>query len=130
PERLHAILCTHGHEDHIGALPFVTRELRVPTYATPFAEALVRQKLEEHELDTPVERFKSGDAWTVGPFEIEAVHITHSIVDAVALAIRTPLGTVVHTGDFKFDQTPLDGLPSDLARFAALGDDGVLALLS
>jgi ribonuclease J len=130
PERLQAILCTHGHEDHIGALPFVTRELRVPTYATPFAEALVRQKLEEHELDTPVERFTSGDTWTVGPFEIEAVHITHSIVDAVALAIRTPLGTVVHTGDFKFDQTPLDGLPSDLARFAALGDDGVLALLS
>ena len=130
PGRLQAIVCTHGHEDHIGALPFVTREHRVPTYATPFAHALVRQKLEEHELATPLERFKAGDAWRVGPFEIEAIHITHSIVDAVALAIRTPLGTVVHTGDFKFDQTPLDDLPSDLARFAALGDSGVLALLS
>jgi ribonuclease J len=130
PERLKAIVCTHGHEDHIGALPFITRELPVPTYATPFAHALVAHKLDEHELDTPLERFKAGDVWRVGPFEIEAIHITHSIVDAVALAIRTPLGTIVHTGDFKFDQTPLDGLPSDLARFAALGDAGVLALLS
>ena len=130
PERLKAIVCTHGHEDHVGALPFVTREMPVPTFATPFAHALVQHKLEEHELDTPLERFKAGDVWRVGPFEIEAIHITHSIVDAVALAIRTPIGTVVHTGDFKFDQTPLDGLPTDLARFAALGDAGVLALLS
>jgi ribonuclease J len=130
PERLRGIICTHGHEDHIGALPFVTREMPVPTYATPFAHALVAHKLEEHELATPLEQFKAGDTWRVGPFEIEAIHITHSIVDAVALAIRTPLGTLVHTGDFKFDQTPLDGLPSDLARFAALGDAGVLALLS
>ena len=130
PERLKAIVCTHGHEDHVGALPFVTREMPVPTFATPFAHALVQHKLEEHELDTPLERFKAGDVWRVGPFEIEAIHITHSIVDAVALAIRTPIGTVVHTGDFKIDQTPLDGLPTDLARFAALGDAGVLALLS
>ncbi|MCC6766984.1 MAG: ribonuclease J [Deltaproteobacteria bacterium] len=130
PDRLKAILCTHGHEDHVGALPFVTRELPVPTYATPFAHALVAQKLEEHALASPLERFKAGDTWRVGPFEIEAIHITHSIVDAVGLAIRTPLGTIVHTGDFKFDQTPLDGLPSDLRRFAALGDAGVLALLS
>jgi ribonuclease J len=130
PGHLQAIVCTHGHEDHIGALPFVTREHSVPTFATPFAHALVAQKLEEHELATPLERFKAGDSWRVGPFEIEAIHITHSIVDAVGLAIHTPLGTIVHTGDFKFDQTPLDGLPSDLARFAALGDAGVLALLS
>lgn len=130
PDRLKAIVCTHGHEDHVGALPFVVRETPVPAYATPFAHALVQHKLEEHELASPLERFKAGDVWRVGPFEIEAIHITHSIVDAVALAIRTPLGTVVHTGDFKFDQTPLDGLPSDLRRFAALGDAGVLALLS
>jgi ribonuclease J len=130
PGRLQGIICTHGHEDHVGALPFVTREMPVTTYATPFAHALVAAKLEEHELRTPLERFKAGDVWRVGPFEIESIHITHSIVDAVALAIRTPLGTIVHTGDFKFDQTPLDGLPSDLARFAALGDAGVLALLS
>ena len=130
PERLKAIVCTHGHEDHMGALPFVTREFPVPTFATPFAHALVSHKFEEHKLQTPLERFKAGDVWRVGPFEIEAIHITHSIVDAVALAIRTPLGTVLHTGDFKIDQTPLDGLPSDLARFAALGDAGVLALFS
>ena len=130
PGRLQAIVCTHGHEDHVGALPFVVREMPVPTYATPFAHALVAHKLEEHELVRPLERFRAGDSWRVGPFEIEAIHITHSIVDAVGLAIRTPLGTIVHTGDFKFDQTPLDGLPSDLRRFAALGDAGVLALLS
>lgn len=130
PGVLQAVVCTHGHEDHIGALPFVLRDHAVPTYATPFAHALVENKLEEHELDRPVEGFKAGDRWRVGPFEIEAVHITHSIVDAVALAVRTPVGTVLHTGDFKFDQTPLDGRPSDLARFARLGDEGVLALLS
>ncbi len=130
PERLKGIVLTHGHEDHIGALPFIARELPVPAYATPFAHALVENKLAEHELTLPLERFKAGDTWRVGPFEIEAVHITHSIVDAVALAIRTPLGTIVHSGDFKFDQTPLDGHASDLARFAALGDAGVLALLS
>ncbi len=130
PERLQGIVLTHGHEDHIGALPFVARDLAVPTYATPFAHALIEQKVQEHRIALPLERFKAGDSWRVGPFEIEAVHITHSIVDAVGLAIRTPLGTIVHTGDFKFDQTPLDGRPSDLARFAALGDGGILALLS
>ncbi|MBI3769414.1 MAG: ribonuclease J [Deltaproteobacteria bacterium] len=130
PEHLQGIVLTHGHEDHIGALPFVGRELSVPTYATGFAHALIEQKLAEHQLALPLERFKAGDVWRIGPFEIEAVHITHSIVDAVAVAIRTPLGTIVHTGDFKFDQTPLDGHPSDLARFAALGDAGVLVLLS
>jgi ribonuclease J len=130
PDHLKGIVLTHGHEDHIGALPFVGRELAVPTYATGFAYALIEQKLAEHQLALPLERFKAGDVWRIGPFEIEAVHITHSIVDAVAVAIRTPLGTIVHTGDFKFDQTPLDGHPSDLARFAALGDAGVLVLLS
>jgi ribonuclease J len=130
PERLQGIVLTHGHEDHLGALPFIVRELAVPTYATPFAHALLENKLAEHELARPLERVAAGDVWRVGPFEIEAVHITHSVVDSVALAIRTPLGTIVHTGDFKFDQTPLDGRPSDLARFAALGDAGVLALLS
>ena len=130
PEALKAIIMTHGHEDHIGALPFVGREMPVATYSTPFAYALLENKLDEHGLRLPLERFKAGDSWRVGPFEIEAVHITHSIVDAVALAIRTPLGTIVHSGDFKFDHTPLDGTPSDIARLAALGNDGVLALLS
>jgi len=130
PGRLCGLVCTHGHEDHIGAFPFVARELPVPTYATPFAQALLENKLDEHELDVPIERFRAGDSWRIGPFEIEAVHITHSIVDAVALAIRTPLGTIVHSGDFKFDQTPLDGVPSDISRLAALGSEGVLLLLS
>src|SRR5882724_10574144 len=130
PERLQGIVLTHGHEDHIGALPFVGRELKVPTYATGFAHALIEQKLAEHQLALPLERFKAGDVWRVGPFEIEAVHITHSIVDAVALAITTPLGTIIHTGDFKFDQTPIDGQCSDLARLAEWGERGVLLLLS
>jgi ribonuclease J len=130
PNRLKAIVLTHGHEDHIGALPFVACEMPVPTYATPFAHALIEHKLDEHKLGLPLECFTAGDSWRVGPFEIEAVHITHSIVDAVALAIRTPLGTIVHSGDFKFDHTPLDGMPSDIARLASLGDAGVLALLS
>src|SRR6185295_10791849 len=105
-------------------------ELPVPTYAAGFAHALLANKLEEHALSVPLERFRAGDSWQVGPFAIEAIHITHSIVDAVALAIRTPLGTIVHSGDFKFDHTPLDGMPSDMARLAALGSEGVLALLS
>jgi ribonuclease J len=130
PDFLKAIVLTHGHEDHIGALPFIVREMGVPSYATPFAHALLRNKLEEHKLGVPLERFRAGDTWRVGPFEIEAVHITHSIVDAVALAIHTPLGTIVHSGDFKFDHTPLDGRPSDMTRLASLGDAGVLALLS
>jgi ribonuclease J len=127
---LAGIVCTHGHEDHIGALPFIAREQPAPTFATPFAQALIENKLEEHQVDVPLECFRAGDTWRLGPFEIEAIHITHSIVDAVALAIRTPVGTIIHSGDFKFDPTPLDGVPSDLARFAALGQQGVLALLS
>jgi ribonuclease J len=130
PGILQAIVCTHGHEDHIGAVPFIVRQIGVPTYATAFTHALLTNKLEEHQLSVPLERFRAGDSWRVGPFTIEAVHITHSIVDAVALVITTPLGSIVHSGDFKFDQTPLDGVPSDLARFAALGNAGVLALLS
>ena len=130
PDRLKAIFCTHGHEDHIGAMPYITRQLTVPTYATPFAHALLESKLEEHQLSVPLERFKAGESWKVGPFEIEAVHITHSIVDSVALAIRTPVGMIVHTGDFKFDHTPLDDQPTNLPRLAALGDAGVLVLLS
>jgi ribonuclease J len=130
PGWLQGLVCTHGHEDHIGALPFLAREMPVPTYATPFAHALIEHKRDEHKVDFPLECIRPGDVWRLGPFEIEAIHITHSIVDTVALAIRTPLGTIVHSGDFKFDPTPLDDRPSDLPRLAALGNEGVLALLS
>jgi ribonuclease J len=127
---LKGIVCTHGHEDHIGAIPFLAREMPAPTFATPFAGALIEHKLDEHKVALPLERFRAGDSWKVGSFELEAIHITHSIVDTVALAVRTPAGTLVHSGDFKFDPTPLDDKPSDLARLAALGSEGVLALLS
>jgi ribonuclease J len=127
-----AIFLTHGHEDHIGALPYVLREHNVPVYGTPMTLGLVRAKLDEHGLleDAVLRDLPLRDPVGVGPFAVEALHVTHSIVDAVALAIRTPAGTIVHTGDFKIDQTPLDGVVCDLPRFAELGASGVLALLS
>jgi ribonuclease J len=127
-----AVFLTHGHEDHIGALPYVLRHRAVPVYGTPMTLALVREKLTEHGLleSVPLRRLAPGATVEIGPFRVEAVHVTHSIVDAVALAIRTPVGTIVHTGDFKLDETPLAGPPSNLQRFAELGDAGVLVLLS
>ncbi len=127
-----AIFLTHGHEDHIGALPYVLRERPVPVYGTPMTLALVREKLGEHGLlhSVPLRDLPLRTPVDVGPFRVEAVHVTHSIVDAVALAIRTPAGTIVHTGDFKIDHTPLAGAPSDLRRFGELGETGVLLLLS
>src|SRR5262249_27649468 len=123
---------THGHEDHIGALPYVLRDLRAPVYAPPMAAGLIREKLEEHGLlaDTRLEVFGARRPWQLGPFGLEAVHMTHAIVDAVALCITTPLGTVVHTGDFKIDQTPIDGAGSDLQCLAEYAARGVLLLLS
>ncbi len=131
-ERFLGFVITHGHEDHIGALPYILRDLRVPVYATPMAAGLVTEKLREHNLadDTRLEVFRPRQPWQMGPFTIEAVHMTHSIVDAVALAIRTPAGTVVHSGDFKLDQTPIDGAASDLQCLAEYAAGGVLLLLS
>jgi ribonuclease J len=131
-DRLRAIVITHGHEDHIGALPYVLREVDVPVHAPPMAAGLVREKLREHKLidRAALEVFRPGEEWAVGPFRIDPIHMTHSIVDAVALAVNTPLGTVLHTGDFKLDQTPIDGRPSDLTRLAEYGSNGVLLLLS
>jgi ribonuclease J len=127
-----AIFLTHGHEDHIGALPYLLRDRVVPVYGTPMTLGLVRQKLAEHALldRVPLRDLPLRTPVEVGPFTVEALHVTHSIVDATALAIRTPVGTIVHTGDFKVDQTPLDGKRCDLTRLAELGDGGVLALLS
>jgi len=131
-DRFLGFVLTHGHEDHIGALPYLLRDVRVPVYATPMAAGLVTEKLREHNLleDTRLEVFRSRRTWQMGPFAIEAIHMTHSIVDAVALAIRTPVGTVMHSGDFKLDQTPIDGAASDLQRLAEYAADGVLLLLS
>ena len=131
-DRLLGIVITHGHEDHIGALPYVLREVDVPVYAPPMAHGLVREKLKEHRLldMARLQVFRPGEAWDLGPFHIDPIHMTHSIVDAVALAVGTPAGTVLHTGDFKLDQTPIDGRASDIARLAEYGAKGVLLLLS
>jgi ribonuclease J len=131
-ERLLGMLMTHGHEDHIGALPFLLRECDIPVYASAFTMALVEAKLAEHRLLDRTRRttFAPRDRWSLGSFEIEALHMTHSIVDAVGFALRTPLGTIVHTGDFKIDHTPIDGRVSDLARLGELGSEGILLLFS
>ncbi len=131
-ERFLGFIITHGHEDHIGALPYVLRDLRAPVYATPMAAGLIAEKLREHNLIESVrlETVRPRQVWHLGPFVIDPVHVTHSIVDAVALAIRTPVGTIVHSGDFKIDQTPMDGAPPDLQCLAEYGARGVLLLLS
>jgi ribonuclease J len=127
-----AILLTHGHEDHIGALPFVLPYLNVPVYGSSFTMGLVRSKLEQHGLleDAQLHTVKAKDVVELGPFKVEFFHVTHSIVDSFALAVQTPAGTIIHTGDFKIDPTPIDGLTFDLHTLAAYGDRGVLALFS
>lgn len=131
-ERVRAIVLTHGHEDHIGALPYVLDEIDAPVYGTPFTLALARPKLEEHGLTevADLREMRPGEPFEIGPFRIEFVHLTHSIIDSGALAITTPLGVIFHTGDFKFDPTPTDGQVSDLHTLADYGRRGVLALFS
>jgi ribonuclease J len=131
-EMVRGLVLTHGHEDHIGAVPFLLSEINVPVYGTEFTLALVERRLEEHEMaaQSRLNRIKPGDRVTLGPFEIEFIHVTHSIVQAVALAIRTPLGVVIHTGDFKIDPTPTDNALFDLHTLAEYGKQGVLLLLS
>jgi len=131
-QHLRAILLTHGHEDHIGALPYILRELNVPIYGTRFTLALVHKRLEEHGLleKTDLREVIPGRKVEIGPFEVEFISVTHSTIDCVALAVRTPVGVVIHTGDFKMDPTPIDGQPFDLHAFARYGAEGVLALFS
>jgi ribonuclease J len=126
------IFLTHGHEDHIGALPFILPYLNVPVYGSTFTMGLVKNKLEQHGLlgDVQLNTVKERDSVTLGPFTVEFFHVTHSIVDSFALAIKTPVGTIIHTGDFKIDPTPLDGKKFDLHALAAYGDQGVLAMFS
>ena len=127
-----AIVLTHAHEDHIGAIPYILPDLDVPVYGTRFTLALVRKRLEEHGLleDAILKEVTPGQIVRIEPFQIEFLHVTHSTVDCVALAIRTPVGVIIHTGDFKIDPTPVDGKPFDLHAFARYGQEGVLALFS
>jgi ribonuclease J len=129
-QRVRAIVLTHGHEDHIGALPWILSELNVPVWGTEFTLALLEDKLEEHGLleDADLREIHPGERFKAGPFSIHPIHVTHSLVDCVALAIHTPLGVLIHTGDFKVDPTPTDNKMFDLHAFAEYGKQGVLAL--
>jgi ribonuclease J len=126
-----AIILTHGHEDHIGALPWILGELNVPVWGTEFTLAYVEDKLDEHQLldDADLREIRPGQRFKIGPFTVHPIQVTHSLVDCVALAIHTPLGVVLHTGDFKVDPTPTDNRLFDLHSFAEYGKEGVLALL-
>ncbi len=130
-DKLRGIVLTHGHEDHVGALPFLLREVDVPIYGTPLTIGLVREKLREHKLDhvelVPV---KPRDIVTLGVFEVEFIRVTHSIVDGVGFGIKTPAGLIVHTGDFKLDPTPVDGQLMDFHKFSEYGEKGTVLLLS
>jgi ribonuclease J len=129
-QHVRAIVLTHGHEDHIGALPWMLSELNVPVYGTEFTLAYVEGKLEEHGLldDAVLNEITAGERFKIGPFTINPIQVTHSLVDCVALAIHTPIGILIHTGDFKVDPTPTDNRLFDLHSFAEYGKEGVLAL--
>ncbi|HLK04110.1 MAG TPA: ribonuclease J, partial [Candidatus Acidoferrum sp.] len=131
-QHVRAIILTHGHEDHIGALPYILRDLNVPVYGTRFTLALVKKRLEEASLldSTTLREVLPGRRIEVGPYEIEFIPVTHSTIDCVALAVRTPAGVIIHTGDFKIDHTPVSGDGFDVATFARYGNEGVLALFS
>jgi ribonuclease J len=130
-EKVRAIILTHGHEDHTGALPFLLKEIKVPVYGTPLTLGLIREKLREHNLeDIELISVMPRDIITIGVFRVEFIRVTHSIVDGVGLGINTPLGNIVHTGDFKLDPTPVDGQLMDFHRFSEYGEKGTLLLLS
>jgi ribonuclease J len=131
-ESLTAIVLTHGHEDHLGALPYILKKFNVPVYASHFTAGLAERKLEEHDLmnDVLLHRVEPRQVVELGPFQVEFIRASHSLVDCFSLAIRTPVGTIVHTGDYKVDETPVIGEPIDLRTLRSYGQEGVLALLS
>ena len=131
-DRIKGLVITHGHEDHIGSVPYLLKKVNVPIYATKLASGLIKNKLEEHKLlrSTKLKEVKQGQTITLGKFKIEFIRSCHSIPDSVMLAINTPEGTILHTGDFKIDFTPIDGEQMDLGRIAELGNKGILALMS
>ena len=131
-EHITAIVLTHGHEDHLGALPYILKKFNVPVYCSHFTAGLAESKLEEHDLvdDTLVHRVAPRDVVTIGSFEVEFIRVSHSLVDCFSLAIKSPVGTIIHTGDYKVDETPVIGEPIDLRSFRRYGQEGVLALLS
>ncbi len=128
-EKLKGVILTHGHEDHIGGIPYFLRQLSCPIYGTRLTLGLIENKLIEHGLDADLRIINAGDTIKLGTFEIETIRTTHSIADAVCFAINTPVGTIFHTGDFKIDYTPVDGEPIDLGRFAEIGNRGVKLLM-
>ncbi len=127
-----AIVLTHGHEDHLGALPYILKKFNVPVYCSHFTAGLAESKLEEHDLlgDVLLHRVEPRDVVDLGPFSVEFIRVSHSLVDCFSLAIKTPVGTIIHTGDYKVDETPVIGEPIDLRSFRKYGQEGVLALLS
>lgn len=130
-DKVCGMIITHGHEDHIGALPYILPRLNVPLYATRLTAGLIQVKLRFHKVrDATIHLIRERDAFQLGPFHIETFHVSHSIPDGIGLAITTPLGTLVHSGDFKFDPSPVDGVLTDIAKLAELGTRGVLALMS
>lgn len=131
-EKIRGLVITHGHEDHIGSVPYLLKKINVPVYATKLAAGLIRNKLEEHKLlrSTKLKEVRQGQTIKLGKFKVEFIRSCHSIPDSVMLAIITPVGTILHTGDFKLDFTPIDGEQMDLGRIAELGNKGILALMS
>jgi len=132
PDKLKTIVLTHAHEDHVGALPFILKHLDVPIYGTRLTLGLLANKLKEHDLEdtADIHEITAGAPWDIAPFRVEGIRVTHSLMDCLALAIETPIGTVIHTGDFKIDNTPMEGEMFDFQRFAAYGEKGVLLLMS
>lgn len=131
-DKLRAIVLTHGHEDHIGAIPYVLKEFNIPVYGTRLTNGILKNKLKEHGIlgSSKLVNVESGDTVKFGEFKVEFIHTNHSIADAVAIALHTPVGVILHTGDFKIDPTPIDGDMIDLARIGELGNKGILALMS